>query len=186
VANNNDPYASPASDLSSAGGQNEYNDGGVFSFSGRIGRLRYIAYPMALYMLAAFIVGVLSGITGSAIEFSEESGLLMLIPMIIMYGIVLVYGFVYAVRRLNDIGWSGFLSILYIIPVVNLILGILLIFMPGNVGVNKYGNPPAPNTLGIKILAFLLPTIAIIGILAAIAIPAYQGYVEEAAQYQQQ
>jgi Tfp pilus assembly protein PilE len=52
--------------------------------------------------------------------------------------------------------------------------------MPGVQGPNRFGNPPPPNTLGAILLALVLPLIAIIGIIAAIAIPAYMDYVERA------
>lgn len=188
MATSNDPYSSPASDLSSGIEQIEYNDSGMFSFSGRIGRLRYLAYPLTLYLFTSLVIAALGAISGNGYVFddTENSGsIIILILMVVIYIVLFIYVFVYGVRRLNDIGWSGFLSILYIIPLINFIFGLLLLFMPGDTESNKYGAPPPPNTLGIKIMAFFMPMIAIIGILAAIAIPAYQDYVERAAQSQQ-
>ena len=59
------------------------------------------------------------------------------------------------------------------------------LFKGGTQGENNYGNPPPPNTTGVKILALLLPIIALIGIAAAIALPAYQQYVNQAQMQQQ-
>lgn len=182
--NNNDPYASPTSDLKAGTGEvNEYNQSGIFSFSGRIGRLRYLAYPLTLYFLFIFVSGLIAALTGIGADGITNSDSLFFMPVWLL---MLVYLFVHGVRRLNDIGWSGFLSLLYLIPVVNLILGLLLLFMPGTAKGNRYGNPPAPNTWGAKLAALIMPGIAIPGILAAIAIPAYQDYVERAGQTQQQ
>jgi len=72
--------------------------------------------------------------------------------------------------------WTGWTVLLTLIPLVALVW----VFKAGSPGSNDYGAPPPPNTTGVKILAFLMPAIAIIGILAAIAIPAYVEYQRRA------
>ena len=47
----------------------------------------------------------------------------------------------------------------------------MLVGPVSNAGHYKYGPQPSPNTTGVKILAFSLPVIAIIGIVAAMIIP---------------
>jgi len=58
--------------------------------------------------------------------------------------------------------------------------------MPGTQGENKYGLQPPPNSGGVIVLALLAPVLlfAYIGIIASMAIPAYQQYVEKAQQMQ--
>jgi hypothetical protein len=73
--------------------------------------------------------------------------------------------------------WSGWTVLLTLIPFVALIW----VFKRGSEGTNSYGAPPPPNTLGVKILGLLLPVLAVVGILAAIAIPAYVEYTRRAA-----
>ena len=53
--------------------------------------------------------------------------------------------------------------------------------MPGTRGANNYGKPPPPNTTGAVVLACIVPVIMIVGIVAAIAIPAYQDYAQRVA-----
>ena len=45
---------------------------------------------------------------------------------------------------------------------------------------NKYGLPPAPNSVLVVIGSLAMPLVAVLGIVAAIAIPAYQDYVQRA------
>ena len=55
-----------------------------------------------------------------------------------------------------------------------------LLFAPGNADANEYGPPPGPNSIGVKLLAWIPALFFIIGIVAAIAIPAYSGYSAKA------
>ncbi|HCY64883.1 MAG TPA: hypothetical protein DHV59_19100 [Oxalobacteraceae bacterium] len=75
-----------------------------------------------------------------------------------------------------------------LVPLVNLILALYMIFGAGTPAENRFGPRPAKNSRAVVICGLLLPAlIAVIGILAAIAIPAYQDYVvrAKAAQMQQ-
>jgi len=96
----------------------------------------------------------------------------------------LVISVAFGIRRLNDMNKSGWWIIINFIPYINLLMAIYLIFFPGTDGSNNYGPAPAPNTTGVKILGLLFPVLAIVGILAAILIPAYQGYQMKAEQEQ--
>jgi hypothetical protein len=55
--------------------------------------------------------------------------------------------------------------------VVNLIVGLLLLFAPGKPEANNYGPPPPPNSRGLIIASVLVIGIFVLGIAAAIAIP---------------
>ena len=70
----------------------------------------------------------------------------------------------------------GVVTVLALIPFV----GLIWVFKGGTQGRNRFGAPPPPNGVGVIIGAWLLPVIAVIGILAAIAIPAYQQYTVKA------
>jgi type IV pilus assembly protein PilA len=70
---------------------------------------------------------------------------------------------------MNTTGW---LALLVFVP-----LGVFVFcFWPGTRGENNYGLQPPPNTIGVILLACILPFLFVGGILAAIAIPAYQDY----------
>lgn len=168
------PYNAPQAALE--GGVAELYQPTIFSFNGRIGRLRYLAYGIGVNMLLMLIM--LPVVSGMAFVMSGDG--------LSMFGIVLIATFyiasilisvMFGKRRLNDLDRSGWWFLLFIVPIVNLILAIYLLFFPGTDGSNNFGSAPASNSLGVKILAWILPVTFIVGIAAAIAIPAYQQYM---------
>lgn len=92
-----------------------------------------------------------------------------------------VFHILIGIQRSHDMNWSGWTILLAIIPLV----GLIWLFKPGSDGPNDYGNPPPPNTTGVKILASLFFLVVLVGIVSAIAIPAYSDYVKRAQQTQQ-
>jgi uncharacterized membrane protein YhaH (DUF805 family) len=175
MSENNNPYTTPEAAV--AVDDDATYEPKFLSISGRIGRLRYFAYVFSstilLNLLALALLLAVSSTVG------EDAGIATILTVILYYIGPAIPAFIFAIRRLNDLDKTGWLSILFIIPLINLLLGLYLLFAGGTKGSNSYGPAPAPNTLGVKIVALLLP-IAIIGILAAIALPAYNDYVEKA------
>lgn len=165
------PYTTPHTDLNNE--QVEYYQPVLFSFKGRIGRLRYLAYSIVWQLL---IIGVGLVIGAALMMAGEGLALFGTLIMGIAYVGSIAPTFAMAVRRLNDTNQSGWLSLLLLVPFVNIIFGFYLIFAPGTSTANKYGPIPGPNSVLVVLGALLLPMIAIIGILAAIALPAYQDY----------
>lgn len=180
----NNPFAPPRAAVSDVGDAyaGEFQRMKVWGWRGRIGRLRFLAYGMVAYMVYVLVimaVGVAAGLTanGAAVDGGSFGAIslavwVLLVPYLVFTALV-------TIRRSHDMGWSGWMSLLAFIPLV----GLIWLFKGGNPGANNYGPPPPPNTLGIKLAAFgLIGVLFVGGILAAIAIPAYQQYVERAAQ----
>lgn len=173
----NNPYAPPRAQIADVfATPDSFQPVRIFSVSGRIGRLRYLAYLTGGYFVIAFGGGVLAGILAATAGPSAAPLILILI-----YVPLLVFSVMIAIQRSHDMDWSGWTVPLMIIPIV----GLIWLFKAGSPGENRFGAPPPPNTTGVKILAWLFPLIMIIGIVAAIAIPAYQGYVKRAQSFEQ-
>ena len=166
------PYTPPQASV--AENLPEHGELKVFTTNGRIGRLRYMAWSLSLILLLT-AGGILAGI-GFAI--TPAIGYLLGIAAVIA---MLVVGVQIGVQRLHDIGWSGWLYLLALVPYLGGVFTLVIMILPGSAGANRYGAPPPENTRSVKILACLWILVPVIGILAAISLPAYQDYLQRAA-----
>ena len=176
--NEKNPYETPQSDVAD-GVADEYGDIKIFSFSGRIGRIRYLGYSIGFGVLIQFINGLLTAGIIAAIGpggLTDTVGIAFTItgPVAVVF-----ISMMFTAKRLHDVNWSGWFSLLMLIPIVNLILGLGLVFTPGNDSENRFGLKPPPNNMMTYIFSLILPLI-FIAIMAAIAIPSYQQYVKRA------
>lgn len=141
-----------------------------FSSQGRIGRLRYLAYSTGASVIHSILTTVLTLALGGS------TGPAAIAVTIVAFIALLWFSIITGIKRCHDIGISGWWSLTVIIPVIALIW----IFVPGHKGENRFGPPPPPNTWGVRMLGLILPVVFFVGILAAIAIPAYQSYTLKA------
>ncbi|HKK04275.1 MAG TPA: DUF805 domain-containing protein [Gammaproteobacteria bacterium] len=181
------PYTSPQSAVADPA-DNAVGEVRIFSARARIGRVRYLAYTVGMYLLVSFASSLVSGVSMVALGPSIAPIVNMVVTIAVIGGF-LVYSFLPTIQRLHDFDASGLLSLLTLVPFVNFILFLVLLFIPGTDGRNRFGPKPPPNSTGVtvvSILASLFFFIALLGIVAAIAIPAYQGYVHRAEQMQHQ
>lgn len=162
-------YSAPTVDLSGDDSKDATYEPRMMELRGRIGRLRYLAYCFPLLFLTASIAGALT-------VFLPKNSFMTLVAYSPMLAVTLNY----VIRRLHDMDHSAWLSILMLIPFINGLFGLWLLFARGTEGRNSYGAAPSPNTRGLIVFAFVVPGIFIIGILAAVAIPAYSQYTKKA------
>ena len=87
-------------------------------------------------LLASMAIGFVYGTTGAPIVGS--SMILILGPVLIWSNIVIV------IKRLHDIGWTGWAILLTLVPIVGFIVPIIVWFVPGKLGANRYGRDPRP------------------------------------------
>jgi uncharacterized membrane protein YhaH (DUF805 family) len=105
-------------------------------FSGRARRKEYWFFVLfnAIFAIAAM---VLDNILGLAIEDVGYG------PFYILYALAtIVPGLAVSVRRLHDIGKSGWYILLAIIPCVGAIILLIFDLTPGDAGDNEYGPDP--------------------------------------------
>lgn len=170
----NPPRAEVADVIPAATG---YSVPKVWSASGRLGRLRYLAYVSVATLVLYAMLGVMGLLiaTGSIV-----AGIAVAVVAYIAYIVLTV---LLLIQRSHDMDWSGWTVLLAFIPLAALIW----VFKAGTPGANRFGNPPPPNPTGVKVLGLGFPVVGmVVGILAAIALPAYQSYTMRAKAAQQQ
>lgn len=182
AVNTPNPYSAPSADLSSPASGSDTYEPRLWAWRGRIGRLRYMAYLLAASLANMLPVTILMGVLGAAGILADNQDAIVAISTL-LYLPLLVLSFVLAKRRFNDVNRSGWFSLLLWVPLVNFIVSLYLIFARGDEGDNDYGAAPSPNSLLVKIVGLVCPVlflVAVVGVLAAVSIPAYQSYVQKA------
>ncbi|MCP4766544.1 MAG: DUF805 domain-containing protein [Gammaproteobacteria bacterium] len=169
------PYSAPDAELDNGSG--ELYSPKILSFNGRIGRLRYLAYGVGssfLFILAMIPLGAASAIMGGE---TGPSGIGM-IGIGVLYIAMIVVSVMFGKRRLNDLNRGGWWLLLFLVPIVNLLLSIYMVFFPGSEGDNNFGSAPQANSIGVLILGWMMPALFILGIVAAIAVPQFAGMTQ--------
>ncbi|HTS52372.1 MAG TPA: DUF805 domain-containing protein, partial [Burkholderiales bacterium] len=133
--------------------------------------VRYIGYSIGWAVLVGMLAGVLMALV-------KGTGTVSVVAVLVLagYAALIVIQVLLTIQRCHDFNTSGWVSLLILIPLVNLLFWLI----PGTPGANRFGPPAPPNTTGAILGALVLPLIFVVGIVAAVAIPAYQQYAERA------
>jgi len=108
-------------------------------FSGRARRKEYWMFFL-FNMIFLILAAILDNVFGTAIE-GIGYGLFY-----ILYGLaVLIPGLAVSVRRLHDVGKSGWMLFIALIPIIGAIWLLVLMVTDSNPGENKYGPNPKEN-----------------------------------------
>ncbi|MCP4387562.1 MAG: DUF805 domain-containing protein [Gammaproteobacteria bacterium] len=173
------PYTAPDAALDS--GHETLYEPKIFSFSGRIGRMRYLAYSFGISFLLMLVIGVVTGMmaalgaTAGIAAGESIMGMVVLGLSAVVYIAVIVLSIGFAKRRFNDLDRSGWWLLTFLVPLVNLLVSIYLVFFPGSDGSNKFGPAPTANSIGVLILGWAIPVLFIVGIAAAVLVPQFAG-----------
>lgn len=172
------PYQAPDANLETTPGFDQYDTTSVVSPKGRFGRLSYLAWGMGIMAVASTLISMAMGFLGSASGTDPETFALLNVVMQIP---LMIIGFLFSIRRLHDIDLSGWWVLLGLVPLVNVFFWLYMLLKRGTDGPNRFGAPRFTPTWE-KVVGAVLPALFLVGMLAAIAIPAYQSYVQAAAQ----
>jgi len=158
------PYGAPRAMVGDAA--EEFQEVKILAVSGRIGRARYVVYSIVLSLLLMFVAG-------AATAFMGDFGVAVLV---VAYIAMFVISIMLTIQRSHDFNMSGWFSLLMLVPLLNL----LFWFVPGTDGGNRFGAKTPPNSTGVIVGVWIVPAVFVIGIIAAVSIPAYQDYVKRA------
>ncbi|VVO16583.1 hypothetical protein PS712_03887 [Pseudomonas fluorescens] len=168
VAEPDSPYAPPRANVGeSVAGFATLRPFGV---EGRIGRLRFLAWSMVLSLVTLAVVGVFAIIGLGLVSGDSTAGLIVAgILAFILCLAFLIVSIMISVQRLHDIGWSGWLWLLNLVPFVGSFFPLLMLVMPGTPAANRYGAPPPPNSTAVKVLSSLWVVVIALLIVGALA-----------------
>ena len=197
------PYAPPKAGYVGKG-HIVYEEMRPLSLTQRLNRLRYACYQLTVMVVVA-LVGVLAAVlVGSAGSGELKENEVLAISLGLLMGAallaVMVYMFGLSVRRLHDIGHSGWLVLIMVLPVVVVPLAIFLgggerlvllataiqpLFMlylfaaAGTAGMNSYGTPNPPNGMLVMIFGGLWWCLWVLMLLANIAMAIFSVFAPE-------
>lgn len=125
---------------------------------------------MVLCLLAMTVAGVFALIGLALVSTDSTAGLIMGGILAFILGVVfLIASVLISIQRLHDIGWSGWLWLLNLVPFVGSFFPLLLVALPGTSMTNRYGAPPPPNSTAVKVLSSLWLVLIALMIVGAMA-----------------
>ncbi|WP_425918921.1 DUF805 domain-containing protein [Acinetobacter sp. TSRC1-2] len=147
---------------------------------GRFGRLSSIGWYGFVHLITFFATIALSLILGifNLNTLSVENQFVNTLTGLAGLGFVVIlvlylyFLMVISIRRLHDMNRSGWLILLFLIPLLNIFMGLYLLLGSGTNGVNNYGLPRA-TPVWEKILAWLMIIITVLSFMASSSIVSY-------------
>ena len=115
----------------------------IYTTEGRLNRLAYLKYMILL----ALIAGVSTFIMSSMATFLTGDPNGMLVNAITgLWALAAGVGNVMLmIRRVHDLGKSGYFVLIAFVPVIGIIFSFALFCIPGQVGWNQFGADPLEN-----------------------------------------
>lgn len=194
------PYAPPRAGLVGKG-HIVYEDMRPLSLTQRLNRLRYACYQLTTMVVAA-LVGVLAAVLAQAAGASNggplSAALVIAFALIVLAMVVYMVGL--SVRRLHDLGRSGWLVLLMLLPVaalplimlmgagpslvllVSLIQPLFMLYLfvaAGTGGMNSYGTPNPSNGMLVMVFGGLWWFLCVLALLANVAMVAFSMFAPE-------
>ena len=110
-------------------------------FSGRARRKEYWMFVLfnMIFAIFAMILDIVLGIAIEGVGYGPLYGLYALA--------VLIPGLAVAIRRLHDVGKSGWMILISLIPLIGAIWLLVLMVTDSNSGENEYGQNPKEETV---------------------------------------
>ncbi len=135
--------------------QQRYSTVDIFSTEGRIGRQTYFVYsiilPALLLLVLGSVAGMISKIGGTA---SLVSYALLAVSLVAVLLLVVRL----TIQRCHDFNAASGFALLAMIPFANIIFSLI----PGNNGLNSYGEAPEPVSTLIKVATQLIGALLVV------------------------
>lgn len=103
-----------------------------FSFDGRLNRKPYFLSQLGLGVVS----GIFAALFGDSTNFFVAISVLAVSLAIFFASVALV------VKRLHDLDKKGWWALILLIPLINILFGLYLVFAKGTDGSNRFGDDP--------------------------------------------
>ncbi len=114
-----------------------------FRSDNRLNRKRYILRGLALFGIGMVVLFFLYALVGVGILADSPAFVVLGIILVLLFSVVsVVPSFMLMIRRLHDTDQPGWWCLGIFIPVLDLALGLYLLFAEGTRGPNRYGPDP--------------------------------------------
>jgi len=166
------PYNAPQSNVILGAKEEDYCEIRLFSTEVRLGRLRYFnRLCVASYNLTMLVAIFAFIIRTKAYErktpvFGWIHPNVVLGVLAILLLLLLATLIFSVIQRLHDTNRSGWFALLLLIPIVNMVLGLTLLFSPSTATPNNFGAPSPKNTLLTNIMSGLFIALIVFNILS--------------------
>ena len=147
---------------------------------GRFGRLSSIGWYAFVHLITFFATIALSLTVGvfnlNTLSMNHQlvntlTGIAGL-GFVVIFLLYLYFLMVITVRRLHDMNRSGWFILLFMLTLLNILLGLYLLFGSGTAGINSYGLP-RETSVWEKILAWLMIILMLLSFLASSSMLSY-------------
>lgn len=112
----------------------------IYSTEGRLNRLRYLKY-MIIFALILAAAKFTTSCMATLLTGDPNGALVMAITGLLAIAAA-VGNVMLMIRRLHDIGKSGYFVLIAFVPAIGVVFSIALFCLPGQVGWNEYGADP--------------------------------------------
>lgn len=110
-------------------------------FEGRASRGEYWRFMLSYQLIVAIILFICAAISCVTPVSGTTGVALGLVALFILSIGFIIPGVAVAVRRLHDVGWSGWPVLLVLVPFVGIPVVLILMALPGKTVSNRFGNP---------------------------------------------
>lgn len=161
-----------------------FNQSQFFDWQGRISRMQFLVYSIFNALFVVLVLAVMFIMIDGVQGIVQVSPSTLPVSMLVLSGVgAAILGYLQLAvtkRRLNDINKTGWLALIMILPVVNILVYVYLLAAEGSEGVNYYGLPPRPAAKLKTTLMLVLPLLmmSLLGILTQVILPSYQALVK--------
>jgi uncharacterized membrane protein YhaH (DUF805 family) len=109
--------------------------------NGRFSRFSYIAWNCLMSIVVVAIVAILTIISPALLQFPTQS---LPLPSLVVFGLIYIalfyFTIIFTIRRLHDRNHSGWFVLLLLVPLLNVVLAVYLLFAPGTPAANNFGS----------------------------------------------